>query len=169
MVLPRRLWDGGTDVQLRYKKDDVFLSAPEDAHFVIVGMQSNCQDEAQVFRLTLASIRTSSVLTGPVPPERFIVRSSSGLLRERNSGTSAVYSSGMANVTYDRDCCADGASAFGLGTGTVSNDSLLFLIRTGSLMKLPPAKGLAVTAATSESHFRGCFDDDDDEDCQSEN
>lgn len=149
---------------------DIFLSAPGGAHSVVtLGTRSNRQDEAQVFRLTLASIRTSSVLTGPVPPERFVI-GSSGLRRERNNGTSAVHSSGMANVTYDRDGCVGGrTSAFGLGAGTVSNDSLLFLIRTGSLTKWPPEKGLAVAPMTSESQFRGCFDDDDDDDCQSEN
>lgn len=115
-------------------------------------------EAAQVFLLTLASIRTSRVLTGPaaaVTPDEF---GSSGRLtcgkRDRNSGTSTAHSSGMASVTYERDSDGGGvggggASTFGLGAaGTVSSadaTALLFLAAdTGSprfecLLPLPVA------------------------------
>lgn len=107
-------------------------------------------EAAQVFLLTLASIRTSSVLTGPAAVTPDEVGSSGRLTsgkRDRKSGTSTAHSSGMASVTYDLDRDGGGvgggaARALRLGAaGTASSAAAteLLLDTTAAGCPLPVA------------------------------
>lgn len=126
--------------------------------------------------MTLASIRTSSVLTGPTgAPARFASSGRRTGNRDRNNGTSDAHSSGMASVTYDREsgeCDGTGGGVSelqGFGAGTVSNKLPPPVTGSCDGSRTPCRPPVAGAPAVSESGLACSWFDDDGDDCQSEN